>query len=213
MIKKEDIRRVIRTFREWDNERKWDIPTETFKHHTLSKSENAKRTASYILKIMEDPKANELFDAENYDGTLWIINASYYRIFFLAQYLLALDNKKLPENTEDTHKTTELALMYYFIIKGSDLENKKNLKWEDIKQSRLSRALELMTEANEECQELTQQKAKRIIEHMDAERIKRHEFTYSMTVDAELTKAKTSIKRAIDFSDIVKEYIKVKNLR
>ena len=213
MIKKEDIRRAIRTFTEWDNKRKWELPTETFTHHTLSKSENALKTAKFILKIMEDTKANEFFNAEDYDGTLWIINASYYRIFFLAQYLLALDKKKLPKDTEDTHKTIELALMYYFLIKGSDLENKKNLKWEDIKQSRLSRGLELMEEAKEECQELTQQKAKRIIEHMESERIKRHEFTYSMTVNAELAKAKTSIERAVEFGDIVKEYIKIKKMR
>ncbi len=161
---------------------------------------------------MEDPKSREFFEAEDYDGTLWIINASYYRIFFLAQYLLALDNKKLPENTEDTHKTVELALMYYFIIKGSNLENKKELEWRDIKQSRLSKALELMEDAKEESQELTQQKAKSIIEFMEAERTKRNEFTYQMTVNAELRKAKISIERAREFEDIVKKYIKIRKL-
>lgn len=213
MIKEEDIRKAIKIFKEWDNENRWDTPTETFKHHTLNKSENALKTTQFILTVMEDSKANDFFDAEDYDGTLWIINTSYYRIFFLAQYLLALEKKKLPKNIEDTHKTIELALMYYFIIKGSDLENKKNLKWEDIKQSRLSRALELMAEAKEESQELTQQKAKRIVEYMDAERTKRNEFTYRMTVDIELAKAKTSMKRAIEFGDIVKEYARTKNLK
>ena len=212
MIKKEDIRKAIRTFTEWDNEQKWEVPKEIFKHHTLAKSENALKTAQFILKLMEDQKAKDYFSAESYDGTLWIINASYYRIFFLAQYLLAIDKKKLPKNVEDTHKTVELALMYYFVIKGSNLVNKKDLRWEDIKESRLSRALELMTEAKEESHELTQQKAKNLVEYMEAERIKRHEFTYSMPVESELAKAKTSIQRAIEFSDIVKEYIKAKNL-
>lgn len=212
MIKKEDIEKSIKIFKEWDNERLWKIPTEIFKHHTLRKSENALKTAKFILRIMEDSKVKEFFETEDYDGTLWIINASYYRIFFLAQYLLALDKKRMPENTEDTHKTIELALMYYFIIKGSNLESKKSLKWEDVRQSRLSKALELLAEAKEESQELTQRKAKRIVEHMEAERTKRHEFTYGMTIDAELRKAKTSIERAIEFGDIVKEYIKVKNL-
>ncbi len=194
MIKKEDIRRAVKTFKEWDNNRLWSSPTDIFKNHTLKKSEDALKTAKYILRIMEDPKAMDFFDAEDYDGTLWIINASYYRIFFLAQYLLALDNKKLPEDREDTHKTIELALMYCFIIKGSDLEDKKDLKWEDIKQSRLSKALELMADAKEETQELTQQRAKSAIEYTEAERIKRHQFTYRMTVNAEVEKAKTSIK-------------------
>lgn len=200
-------------FKEWDNDRKWKVPTEAFIHHTLKKSENALRTAQYILKIMEDPKIKDAFEAEDYDGNLWIINAAYYRIFFLAQYLLALEGKQLPENTEDTHKTIELALMYYFIIKGSDVEGKKELRWEDIKQSKLSRALELLEEAKEENQELTQQKAKKVVEYMEAERTKRHDFTYGMTIDAELGKAKTSINRAIEFGDIVKNYIQIKDLR
>lgn len=210
MIKQEDIRKAIKIFRKWDNDRLWNTPTEIFTQHTLEKSENALKTAQYILKIMEDSNAKGFFDAEDYDGTLWIINASYYRIFFLAQYLLAIDNKKLPENIEDTHKTVELALMYYFIIKGSNLENMQNIKWEDIKQSRLSKALELMADAKEETQELTQQRAKSVVEYMEAERMKRHNFTYRMTINAELEKAKTSIKRAVEFGDIIKEYIRIK---
>lgn len=100
--------------------------------------------------------------------------------------------------------------MYYFIIKGSNLENKTNLKWEDIKQSRLSKALELMTDAKEETQELTQQRAKSVVEYMEAERAKRNKFTYRMTINAELEKAKTSIKRAVEFGDIIKKYIRIK---
>ena len=64
MIKKEDIKRAIKTFKEWDNKNLWDTPTEVFKHHTLNKSENAKTTARYRLKIMEDSKLKELFDSE-----------------------------------------------------------------------------------------------------------------------------------------------------
>jgi hypothetical protein len=125
---------------------------------------------------------------------------------------LALGNKKLPSDAEDTHKTIELALLYYFIIKGSNLETKKNLAWEDIYHSRMSHALGLLTEAKEETQELTQQRAKKIVEYMTAERTKRHTFTYRMSIDAELRKAKTSIDRAIEFGDIVKEYIQAKKL-
>lgn len=213
MIKKEDIRRAIKTFTEWDTHNKWKTPAPIFVQHTLKKSENALRTAQYILKIMEDSKAQEFFDIEKYDGTLWIINASYYRIFFLSEYLLALDGRKFPENTEDTHKSVELALLYYFILKGSGLEGKRDLKWEEIKESRLSKALELFAEAKEENLELTQQRAKKVVEYLDAERSKRNEFTYQMTIDAELSKAKTSIERAIEFGDIVKEYVRSRKLR
>lgn len=207
MIKQEDIKKAIKTFKEWDNEGSWKTPSQAYIQHTLKKSEDAIRTAQIILKIMEDVKAQELFDAVNYDGSLWIINASYYRILFMAQYLLALEGKKLPDNAEDSHKTIELALMYYFIIKGSNLEAKKDLKWDDIKDSRLSKALELLADAKEENEQLTQQKAKKIVELMEAERTKRHEFTYSMTINAEISKARTSLARAVEFGDIIKQYI------
>jgi hypothetical protein len=213
MIKREDIKRAVRIFQKWDNERIWQKPGEAFKHHTLRKSENAIKTAQIIVQVMEDKKIREILGIEEYDGTLWIINASYYRIFFLAQYLLALDGKKLPEGTEDTHKTVELALLYYYIIKGSGLEGKKDIQWKDIQRSRLSNALELLEQAKEETEEVTQQKAKRAVEYMDAERRKRHDFTYGMTVDAELEKAKVSLGRAMEFGDIIKQYIKVKNLK
>ncbi len=213
MISKEDIKRAISTFKEWDLERSWDKPTDIFIRHTFQKSEDALKTARFIFKIMEDEKIKELFDAENYDGTLWVINPSYYRIFFLAQYMLAIDGKKLPKNTKDTHKTIELAFLYYFIIKGSGMEGKKDLSWEDIKQSRLSHALELLNEANEEALELTQQRAKNTMEYLDSERIKRQEFTYALTVNAEIAKAKTSLQRAIEFGDIVKEYVKARELK
>lgn len=213
MIKKEDIRNAIKTFAEWDLQKKWKTPAPIFISHTLKKSEDALRTAQFILKIMEDFQAQEFFDTEHYDGTLWIINASYYHIFFLAEYLLALDGRKLPENTEDTHKTIELALLYYFILKGSGLEGKRDLQWEEIKESRLSKALELFVEAKEENQELTQQRAKKVVEYLDAERKKRHEFTYQMTIDAELSKAKTSIERAIEFGDIVRGYVQSRKLK
>mgnify|MGYP001570128256 CR=1 FL=1 len=213
MIKKEDIERAILLFREWDLKKTWDQPTTVFINHLLQKSENALKTAQYILKIMEDTKIKELFDAQEYDGTLWVINPSYYRIFFLAQYLLAIDGKKLPQNTKDTHKTIELAFLYYFIVKGSGVEGKKNISWDDITQSKLSRALELLSEANEEVHELTQQRAKSMVEYLDSERIKRQEFTYALTINAELAKAKTSLQRAIEFGDIVKEYMKAVKMR
>jgi hypothetical protein len=76
MIKKQDISKAIRLFTKWDNEKLWKIPTDAFTKHTAKKSDDALRTAHYILKIMEDKDVQKIFGADNYDGTLWIINAS-----------------------------------------------------------------------------------------------------------------------------------------
>ena len=86
MIKKEDIERAISTFKEWDHQRKWKNPSSVFIAHTMNKSENALKTAQYILRIMEDKEVRLLLNAEDYNGTLWIINSAYYRILFLGQY-------------------------------------------------------------------------------------------------------------------------------
>ncbi len=75
MIKKEDISRAVKMFKEWDNERMWKVPAEAFTHHTLKKSENALRTAKFILKIMEEPKAREFFEAVM--CKIWIESRSY----------------------------------------------------------------------------------------------------------------------------------------
>ena len=62
---------------------------------------------------------------ENDTATLWIVTQSYFSVFFEVEYLLALDGRKLPYGVSDTHKKIYLAFLYYYVIKGSELEQKK----------------------------------------------------------------------------------------
>ncbi len=178
-----------------------------FINHLQEKIGDCLDTAKLLLEIMKEKDTLQKYlHKDKCNPTLWIINPSYYSIFFNAQLLLAYDGKKLPENVEDTHKTVFLALLYYFIIKGSGLEGKKNIKWEDIKSSRLSTALLMFQEAQEEAEELLQ-KAKSTIEDFNAELEKRRRFTYQMNVHAKESIALTSYQRAISFRTIITEYI------
>lgn len=207
MISDKDIELAVTMFTRWDLEHKWKKPEDIFIKHLQEKVNDCLDTAKLLIELRNQKEILvKLLGKEQFNPTLWIINPSYYSIFFNAQLLLAYDGKKLPENTENTHKTVFLALLYYFVIKGSGLEGKKNMKWEDIQSSRLSTALKMFQEAQEEVEELLQ-KAKSTIEDFNAELEKRRTFTYQMNSHAKESIALTSYRRAISFRTIITEYI------
>ena len=210
MIRKQDIQKAKALFKEWDNNRMWDKPTTLFINHTLKKAEDSLNTAKVLFNIMSNKELRErALPNIDYNSSLWIINSAYYSMFFLSQVLLGKDGRKLPEGTKDTHKTILLAVLYYFIIKGSGLEGKKEIEWDDIKRSRMSDALIIFQQAQEESEELLQ-RAKEAVNSLQAELNKRTELTYRSTKDAELSFAKTSIERAEKFWEIVNEYLQAR---
>lgn len=207
MINDKDIERAITLFKRWDLERRWKEPERIFINHLQEKVDDCLDVAKVLIELMKQKEIlARLINKEHFNPTLWIINSSYYSIFFNAQLLLAYDGRKLPENTENTHKTVFLALLYYFIIKGSGIEGKKIIKWEDLHCSRLSTALMMFQEAQEEAEELLQ-KAKSTVDDFNAELEKRRRFTYQMNVHAKESMALTSYNRAISFRTIITEYL------
>lgn len=213
MINAKDIERAINLFKKWDNDRTWKNPDEVFINHLQEKADDCLDVAKALTELMKNKELiTKLLDKDHFNPTLWIINSSYYSIFFNAQLLLAHDGKKLPENTKDTHQTIFLAMLHYFIIKGSGQEGKKNLKWEDFQKSRLSNALIMFAEAQEESEELFQ-RAKSTVEDFDAELEKRRKFTYKMNFHAKESIALTSYQRAISFRTTITEYLSAKKHR
>lgn len=212
MITDKDIERAITLFKRWDLERKWKASEQVFNDHLKEKSDDCLDVAKALIELMNDKSSlNRILGKEQFNPTLWIINSSYYSIFFNTQLLLANDGKKLPDDAENTHKTVFLAMLYYFLIKGSGMEGKKKLQWNDIKKSRLSDALVMFAEAQDESGELFQwQRAKAIVEDYGAELEKRGKFTYKMNFHAKENIALNSYKRAINFRTIITEYLAVK---
>lgn len=212
MIKEKDIERAVNIFKKWDLEGGWKKPEGVFINHLKEKAEDCLEVAKALIILINDKElTKKILGKEEFNPTLWIVNPSYYSIFFNAQLLLAYEGKKLPENTEDTHKTVFLAMLYYFIIKGSSAEGKKKIKWEDIQESRLSKALVMFAEAQEESEELFQgQRAKEAVEDFGAELEKRREFTYKMNFHAKESLALTSYQRAVNFRTIITEYLAAK---
>lgn len=207
MISDKDIEQAVTMFTKWDLERKWKKPEDIFINHLQEKVNDCLDTAKLLIELRNHKDILvKLLGKEQFNPTLWIINPSYYSIFFNAQLLLAYDGRKLPDNTQNTHKTVFLALLYYFVIKGSGLEGKKNIKWEEIQSSHLSTALMMFQEAREEAEELLQ-KAKNTVEDFHAELEKRRTFTYQMNIHAKENIARTSYQRAISFRTLITEYI------
>lgn len=207
MIKKQDIQRAVEIFKKWDLEGRWEKPTDIFIRHTETKAIDSLNTAIALQKLMENKNLQQKVLPVDFNASLWTINASYYSMFFLAQVLLAKDGRKLPEGTKDTHKTTLLAILYYYLIKGSNLE-RKNIDWKDIKNSRMSRAFLRLQESQSEAEELFQiERAKDVVDSLKLELDKRAQFTYQTSKTIELKHAKTSINRAREFRTNVLEYM------
>lgn len=198
MLQKEDIEEAKKLFKDWDNKHIWDTPDPAFIDHTKKKAKESLDLALYLLDKVEQTEELEGNDTV----TIWIIAASYYSMFFEVEYLLGLDGKKLPRGTKDTHKTIYLAFIYYYIVKGSELEQKKP---KEITTSRMSKALAMFKELQDETLEL--HRIEKSAKDLKKQREQRHEFTYRMSRTAEVSEAQNSTVKATEFRELVEEYI------
>jgi len=198
MLENMDIKQAKHLFKEWDLNQTWHSPTSEFIEHSKNKAKDSLNLAKYLLEKLEQTKELESNNTTN----MWIITQSYYSMFFEVEYLLGLDGRKLPEGTKDTHKTIYLAFLYYYIVKGSELEQKKPV---EITTSKMSRALALLKELQDETLEL--QRIKKSVRDLKKQREDRNAFTYQMSRAAELSEAKKSINKAIEFRQLIEEYI------
>jgi len=198
MSEQKDIEEAKGLFKRGDLDSTWQSATPEFIEHTRKKAKDSLALAAYLLEKIDE--TNELED--NNSITMWIIALSYYSMFFEVEYLLGLDGKKLPEGTKDTHKTIYLAFIYYYIVKGSELEKKKS---SEITTSKMSKALAMFKELQDETLEL--HRVKKSVKDLKKQREQRHEFTYRMSRAAELSEAKNSAAKAVEFRQLIEEYI------
>ncbi len=198
MLEKEDIEEAKKLFKEWDNNQTWDSPTPAFLEHTKKKAKESLGLALYLLEKLEQTEELEGNDTV----TIWIIATSYYSMFFEVEYLLAIDGKKLPKGTRDTHKTIYLAFIYYYIVKGSELEQKKP---KEVTTSRMSKALAMFKELQDETLEL--HRIEKSVKDLKKQREQRQEFTYQMSRTAEVSEARKSTTKAAEFRNLIEEYI------
>ncbi|MFW6450433.1 MAG: hypothetical protein ACOCZ6_05245 [Nanoarchaeota archaeon] len=151
----------------------------------------------FMNKAKESVKvANRLIELEAQEGLpslLWVINASYYSMFFAATALLAKYDKKI--STEiGVHRLTYHAIVHYFVIEDNKLEKRFIENYRDL------------IEDAEEILQLAESKTEEFISSFHFEMSKRKKFTYNLGKNAERQKAKTSLERAKEFVKVVQSF-------
>lgn len=155
---------------------------------------NAKNSLNSAKLLFEVSTKNELKDTTgfpNFNGFLWVINSSYYSMFYMVRALLENEGIKIKTDLS-IHAVVFDALVYYFYLTGK-LQKK---------------LIEDFAEAKEETSEiLGKEKAKELIEDYFYEKKKRGLFTYEMGAIAMQNKAQTSLERAKKFNEEIRRII------
>ena len=154
-------------------------PPTTTESFFLDKARNSLQVAKRILNISED-------NADSLESYMWVVNASYYCMFYAATALLSHFNHRI-DVSAGIHKLTYHALAYYFLIDDKKLQ--KHFI-EEYKES---------YEDAEQLLQISETKAVEMVKYFSFEHSKRIEFTYEIGKVAEKNKARTSLKRAENF--------------
>lgn len=174
-------------------------------NNNIIKTKQEKRYVSFFLKNSKDSldSAKILFDLsvdkelldkigrKDFNGFLWVINSSYYSMFYMARALMENEGIKISSDLS-VHMVTFDVLVHFFYQNGK-LQKK---------------ILEDFINAKEEADELLgKEKADTLIEGYFSEKNKRASFTYNTGSHAIKSKAETSLKRATLFNKEITKII------
>ena len=162
-----------------------------FAHFFLKNAFDSIETAKLLIEVSTKEEMQSSLGFPKFNGFLWVINSSYYSMFYTARALL--DSRGITIKADNSvHSVTFNALVYYFYLNGK-LER---------------RFIEDFKEAGEEAFEiLGKEKAKILIEEYSSEKEKRNKFTYEIGEIAIKGKAETSLKRAKKFNEEARKII------
>jgi uncharacterized protein (UPF0332 family) len=147
--------------------------------------------AAALYALSTDGEKQKILGFASFNGLLWVVNASYYSMFYMARAVL--ENSGIQIRTEQSvHAVTFDALVCFFYLTG---KLQKSL-------------IENYAEATDEVTELLgQERANRLIQDYFNERDKRTKFTYEMGEMVIQNKAKTSLERAKNFNKELRKTI------
>jgi hypothetical protein len=194
MLDEKEIKRLEYSFKQLIRESKISNESEgKYVLFFLKNSQDSFNTAKLLYHISSDDDIKKTLGYPNFNGYLWVINSSYYSMFFMVRALLEQNKIKIISE-QSIHNTIYLALIHYFYLTN-----------------RISKKLIYdLKEAGEESSEiLGKEKAKRLIEEYNSEKEKRGRFTYEMGEIAIQNKAKTSLERAKNFNEIIRKMIEI----
>lgn len=157
----------------------------------LDNSKKSLRCANALYDLSTNKELQTLIGYSDFDGLLWVVNASYYSMFYMARALLESEGIKIKSELS-VHSITFDAMINFFYINGK-LQKK---------------LVEDFVESLEETSEiLGKQKADLLMEDYFFEKGKRATFTYKTKNIVIKAKAQTSLQRAIRFNDEIKKIL------
>jgi uncharacterized protein (UPF0332 family) len=160
----------------------------------IRNAQNSFNSAKLLFNVSSNQDLKKSLGFPNFDGYLWVINSSYYSMFYMARALLESQGIKIKVK-QSVHAITFNALIYYFYL------TKKIEK----------RLIEEFQKAGNEASEiLGKEKAENLIRDYFNEKDKRERFTYEMGEIAMQNKAKTSLDRARFFNQEIRKIISTK---
>ena len=83
----------------------------------LTNAHNSLNAAKLLFDVSTKDKLQEDIGYLNFDGFLWVINASYYSMFYMARALLESEGIKIKTELS-IHSLTFDILVYYFYLTG-----------------------------------------------------------------------------------------------
>ena len=157
----------------------------------LANSKNSFDSAQLLFNVSTKENMKKALGLLNFNGFLWVINASYYSMFYMARALLENNGIKI-KTDYSLHINVFDALVVYFYASGK------------IERQTMEEFQEAKAEVSET---LGKEKAKSLMEDYLSEREKRGKFTYEMGEIALQNKAQTSLERARRFNEILRKMI------
>lgn len=149
----------------------------------LGNAKTSLACAGLLWDVSVSRELQKATHSEDFNGYLWVINASYYSMFYMARALLEGAGVKIKQK-KFIHETTYHCLVHYFY---STKKLQKTL-------------IDDFEEAGKETAELLgQQRAAELMEDYRSEKKKRGTITYETGIVAAQNIAKTSLERAKRF--------------
>ncbi len=157
----------------------------------IKHSKDSLDSAKALFELSVNKITRDSLGMPDFNGFLWVINSSYYSMFYMARALLESEGVKI-KTDESIHFLVFNALVYYFY------SNKKLEK----------HFIEDFENAQEESSQLLgKEKAKEIISDYSHEKEKRSKFTYEIGEIAMKAKAETSLERAKRFNEEIRKML------